>query len=139
MIVVILLSASASLGLAIGLFFLRAVAIVLASLCVALLSVAALLDHGFGLMRSGLISLGSLTALQGSYLVGAWLRISYVSPLAEILRAAHRAGGAERNPFVADGEDHGYHEGLDPSYALAKKTERDSICGATERRRAQRR
>jgi hypothetical protein len=134
MIIVILLSASASLGLAIGIFFLRAVAIVLASLCVALLSVAVLLDHGFGLMRGGLISLGSLTALQGSYLVGAWLRLSYGSPLADILRAARRA---ERNTFVADGEDDRYREGLDPSYALAKKTKHDSV--AIERRGAQRR
>jgi hypothetical protein len=133
MIVVILWSASASLGLAIGIFFLRAVTIVLASLCVALLSVAVLLDHGFGLMRSGLISFGSLTALQGSYLVGAWLGMSYGSPLAEILHAARRKDGAERNPFVADDEDDGYHERLDPSYALAKRMKRD------ESRPAQRR
>jgi hypothetical protein len=128
MIVVILLSASASLGLAIGLFFLRVVAIVLASLCVALLSVTVLLDHGFGLMRSGLLSLASLTALQGSYLVGAWIGLSYGSPLTQILRAARREDGTGQNPFVADDE-----ERIDPSYALAKRTKRD------ECRRAQRR
>src|SRR5882724_4693680 len=127
MIVLILLSASASLGLAIGLFILRAVAIVLASLCVALLSMALLLDHGFGLMKGGLISFGSLIALQGSYLVAAWLRLSDASPIAKILRAARRAGKAKANPFA------------DPSYALAKKTKRDSIVGATERRGSQRR
>jgi len=139
MIVLILLSASASLGLAIGLFILRAVAIVLASLCVALLFMAVLLDHGFGLMKGGLISFGSLTALQGSYLVGAWLRLSYASPLTEILRAARRAGEAKANPFAGDDEDDRYRDGLDPSYALAKKVKRDSIVGATERRRSQRR
>jgi hypothetical protein len=130
MIIVVLWSASASLGLAIGIFFVRAVAIVLASLCVALLSVAVLLDHGFGLMKSGLLSLGSLTALQGSYLVGAWLGLSYGSPLAEILRTARRKG---RKPFVADDEDDGCHERLDPSYALAKRTKRDE-CQRPQRR-----
>jgi hypothetical protein len=139
MIVLILLSGSASLGLAIGLFVLRAVAIVLTSLCVALLSMAVLLDHGFGLMKGGLISFGSLTALQGSYLVGAWLRLSDASPLAEILRAARRAGGAKGNPFAADDEEDRYRDGLDPSFAMAKKMKRDSIVGATERRRSQRR
>src|SRR5260370_9801629 len=99
MIVLILLSASASLGLAIGLFILRAVAIVLASLCVALLSMAVLLHHGFGRMKGGLISFRALTALQGSYLVGAWFRFSYASPLAEILRAAQRAPEATANPY----------------------------------------
>jgi len=138
MIVLILLSASASLGLAIGLFILRAVAIVLASLCVALLSMGVLLDYGFGLMKGGLISFGSLTALQGSYLVGAWLRLSDASPLAKILRAARRAGEAKVNPIAGDDEDDRYRAGRDPSYALAK-TKRDSIVGATERRRSQRR
>jgi hypothetical protein len=70
----ILLCASALAGLAIGLVFFRAEAIMLASPFVALLAAALLHHHGFGLVRDALILVGSLTALQGSYLLGACMR-----------------------------------------------------------------
>jgi len=54
-------------------------------------------------------------------------------------RAARRAGEAKANPFADDDEGDRYRDGLDPSYALAKKVKRDSIVGATERRGSQRR
>jgi hypothetical protein len=73
-IIFILLCASASAGLAIGLVLFRAEAILLASPLVALLTAALLRDQGFGLVRDALILVGSLTALQGSYLVGACMR-----------------------------------------------------------------
>jgi len=75
-IVFILWGASALAGLAIGLAFVRVLAIVLASPLVAFLSAAVLFHHGFGLLQSVLISIGSLTALQGFYLAGA--AISYL-------------------------------------------------------------
>ena len=74
MIILILWIASASVGLAVGVVFFRALAIVLASSVVAFLSAAVLLYHGFGLVNVGLISLGSLTALQSFYLLGASMR-----------------------------------------------------------------
>jgi hypothetical protein len=102
MIVFVLLSASASVGLVIGLFLLRALAIVLASLCLALLSAAILLDQGFGWVRSGLISAGSLTALQGAYLLGAWIRLRCALPFSEIIRrAAGRTDRAKQHPSIA--------------------------------------
>ena len=73
-IISILLCASASAGLAIGLVFFRAEAIVLASPLVALFSAALLRYHDYGLLRDLLILVGSLTAFQGSYLVGAFMR-----------------------------------------------------------------
>ena len=75
-IVFILWGASALAGLAIGFAFVRALAIVLASPLVAFLSAAVLFHHGFGPVQSVLISIGSLTALQGFYLAGA--AISYL-------------------------------------------------------------
>src|SRR5260370_26836251 len=96
MVIFILLSASASVGLAIGLFVLRVLAIILASLGVTLLSMIVLLDHGFGLIRSGLISVGSLTALQSSYLLGIWIRMSCDSPVVEP-SAAPQAGRMARS------------------------------------------
>jgi hypothetical protein len=108
MIVFVLLSGSASVGLVIGLFLLRVLAIVLASLCLALLSAAILLDHGFGLVRTGLISAGSLTALQGSYLLGAWIRLRYTLPLSEIIR---RAAGRTDRKHPSTGPD--VHDPLD--------------------------
>jgi hypothetical protein len=73
-IIFILLCASASAGLTIGLVFFRAEAIVLISPLVALLSAALLRHHGFGLVRDAFILVGSLAALQSSYLVGACMR-----------------------------------------------------------------
>jgi hypothetical protein len=66
----ILFSTSASAGLAIGLLLFRVEAIVLASLCLALLSAALLPCHGFGLGGDVLISAGLLAALQSFYVVG---------------------------------------------------------------------
>jgi hypothetical protein len=74
MIVFILWGASALAGLAIGFVFIRALAIILASPLVAFLSVALLFHHGFGLVHGVLISIGSLTALQGFHLVGVAIR-----------------------------------------------------------------
>jgi hypothetical protein len=73
-IIFFLLCASALAGLAIGLVFFRAEAIMLASPFVALLAAALLHHHGFGLVRDALILVGSLTALQSSYLLGAGMR-----------------------------------------------------------------
>jgi hypothetical protein len=70
----ILLCANALAGLAVGLVFFRAEAIVLASPLVALLSAALLYHQGFGLTYDALILVGSLTALQSSYLAGACMR-----------------------------------------------------------------
>jgi hypothetical protein len=74
MIILILWVASASVGLTIGVVFFRVLVIVLASPVVAFLSAAVLLYHGFGLVNVGLISLGSLAALQSFYLLGASMR-----------------------------------------------------------------
>jgi hypothetical protein len=118
MIIFILLSASASAGLAIGLFVLRVLSIILASLGVTVLSMIVLLDHGFGTIRSSLISVGSLTALQSSYLLGLWLRMSYGSPVEEaIRRAAGRMSGAKQAASDAAGDE--FHDGLDRSYAMS--------------------
>jgi hypothetical protein len=76
MTILILGVASASVGLAIGVVFFHAVAIVLASPIVAFLSVALLLHDGFGLVHGMLISVGSLTALQSFYLVGRGYALS---------------------------------------------------------------
>jgi hypothetical protein len=73
-IISILFCASASAGLAIGLVFFRAEAIVLASPLVALFSALLLRYQDFGLLRDVLIVVGSLTAFQGSYLVGALMK-----------------------------------------------------------------
>jgi hypothetical protein len=73
-IIFILWVASALAGLALNLVFFGVLAIVLASLLVAFLSVALLLHHGFGLASGVLISIGSLTALQSFYFVGAAMR-----------------------------------------------------------------
>jgi hypothetical protein len=75
-IVFILWGASALAGLVIGLAFIRVLAIVLASPLVAFLSVALLFHYGFELVHGVLISIGSLTALQGFYLAGT--AISYL-------------------------------------------------------------
>jgi hypothetical protein len=123
MIIFILLSLSASLGLVTGLFVLRVMGIVLISLSVALLSVLILLDHGFGVVRSGLISVGSLTALQGSYLAGVWISLNFGLPLKEFAPRARWLSGVTRRHPKAVGEDGGSHEGLDPSYALAAQKE----------------
>jgi hypothetical protein len=123
MIIFILLSSSASVGLAIGLFVLRVLAIILASLGVTLLSMIVLLDHGFGWIRSGLISVGSLTALQSSYLLGIWIRMSYGPSVAEtIRRAAGWTHGARQQASDAD-EDDEFHDRLDRSYALSARAE----------------
>ena len=124
MVIFILLSASASVGVAIGLFVLRVLAIILASLGVTLLSMIVLLDHGFGLIRSGLISVGSLTALQSSYLLGIWIRMSCDSPVAEtISRAAGRRHGAKQHASDTADEDDEFHDRLDRSYALSARAE----------------
>jgi hypothetical protein len=124
MIIFILLSSSASMGLAIGLFVLRVLAIILASLGVTLLSMIVLLDHGFGLIRSGLISIGSLTALQSSYLLGIWIRMSYGTSVAEtIRRAAGWTDGARQHASDAADEDDEFHDRLDRSYALSARAE----------------
>ena len=73
-VISILLGVNASLGLVIGLVLFRAHAIVLASPLVALFSVAVLCHHRFGPVREVLILIGALTALQGFYLVGAFMR-----------------------------------------------------------------
>jgi hypothetical protein len=70
MFIVVLLSVSASLGLAIGLLVLPVSAIIFSSLTIASLSFTILLDDGFSVYSSGFISVASLTALQISYLVG---------------------------------------------------------------------
>jgi uncharacterized membrane protein YedE/YeeE len=122
MVIFILLSSSASVGLAIGLFVLRVLAIILASLGVTLLSMIVLLDHGFGLIRSGLISVGSLTALQSSYLLGIWIRMSYGPSVAETIRSA--AGwmhGARQQASDAVDEDDEFHDRLDPFCALSTR------------------
>jgi hypothetical protein len=75
-IILILLCASASAGLAIGLLLFRVEAIVLASLFLALLCAALLPYHGFGLVGDVSISVGLLAALQSSFFVGtvmSWL------------------------------------------------------------------
>jgi hypothetical protein len=72
-IILILLGASASAGIAIGLALFRVEAIVLASLCLALLCAALLPYHGFGLGGDVLISVGLLAALQGFYVVGLFM------------------------------------------------------------------
>jgi|SRR4051794_27757046 hypothetical protein len=74
MIILILWVASASVGLAIGVVFLRALVIVVASPFVAFLSATVLLYRGFGLVNVGLISVGSLAALQSFYLLGLSMR-----------------------------------------------------------------
>jgi hypothetical protein len=74
MIILILWIASASVGLTIGAMSFRALVIVLGSPVVAFLSVAVLLNHGLGLVDVGLISVGSLAALQSFYLLGASIR-----------------------------------------------------------------
>ncbi len=74
MIILYLWAASAWVGLAVGFIFFRALAIVLASPLVALLSAALLYHYGFGLVRALSISMGSLAALQGFYLLGAAMR-----------------------------------------------------------------
>jgi hypothetical protein len=71
MIIFVLWVASALAGLALGLQFFRVLVIVLASPCVAFLSVAVLLYHGFGLVPVVLVPIGSLTALQCFYFLGA--------------------------------------------------------------------
>jgi hypothetical protein len=123
MIIFILLSVGALLGLVTGLFVLRVMGIVLISLSVALLSVLILLDHGFGVVRSGLISVGSLTALQGSYLVGVWISLNFGLPLKEFAPRARWLSGATRRRPMTVGEDGGSHEGLDPSYTRAAQKE----------------
>jgi hypothetical protein len=73
-IIFVLLCASASAGLAIGLVFFRAIAIVLASPFVAFVSAALLLYFDFGLVRGAMILAGSLATLQSLYFVGAFMR-----------------------------------------------------------------
>jgi len=72
-IILILLCASASAGLAIGLLLFRVEAIVLASVFLALLCAALLPYHGFGLGGDVLISAGLLAALQSFFLVGTFM------------------------------------------------------------------
>jgi len=120
MIVFVLLFASTSLGLAIGALLLRALGIVFISLSIALLTIVILRNHGFGVVQGGLITVGSLTALQGSYLVGVWIRLRFSSPLMEFVM---RLSGARQRHSMTAGEDGGAHEGLDPSYALAPQNE----------------
>ena len=111
MIIFAIFSVSVSAGLAMGLFLLRALAVVLVSPCVALLSAAILFYHGFGLLRSGSISFGSIAALQSSYMVGLWIRLSGAPALSKIFqRAARRARAAARYPSTAVGEDGGFRE-----------------------------
>ena len=74
MIVFFLWIASALAGLTIGLALLRVMAILLASSVLALFSAALLRYFNFGLICSLLISIGSLTALQAFYLMGAAVR-----------------------------------------------------------------
>jgi hypothetical protein len=74
MIVLILWIASASVGVTIGVVFFRLPVLALASQIVAFLSAAALFRHGFGLFNAGLISVGSLVAVQGFYLLGVAMR-----------------------------------------------------------------
>jgi hypothetical protein len=136
MIIFILLSASASLGLVIGLSVLRVMGIVITSLIVALLSVLILVGHGFGVAWSGLISVGSLTALQGSYLVGIWIRLNFGLPLKEFaLRAGWLSGAPRRRPRAL-GEDGRSHEGLDPFYALAAQKEAERTARRSQHTRA---
>jgi hypothetical protein len=73
-VISILLCASASAGLAIGLVFFRVEAIMIASPLAALFAVLLVSDQNFGLLRDVLIVVGALAALQGSYLVGAFMR-----------------------------------------------------------------
>jgi len=72
-IIVILLCASASAGIAIGLLLFRVEAIVLASLFLALLCAALLPYHSFGLVGDVLISVGLLASLQSSCFVGTFM------------------------------------------------------------------
>jgi hypothetical protein len=74
MIILYLWAASAWVGLAVGFIFFRMLAIVLTSPLVALLSAALLHYYGFGLVGVVSISMGSLAALQGFYLLGAAMR-----------------------------------------------------------------
>jgi hypothetical protein len=72
-IILILLGASASAGIAIGLALFGVEAIVLASLCLALLCAALLPYHDFGLGGDVLTSVGLLAALQSFYVVGIFM------------------------------------------------------------------
>lgn len=74
MIILVILVASASVGLAIGVVFFSALAIVFASPFVAFVSAALLVFYGYGLGRVVLVSVASLAALQSFYLVGAVMR-----------------------------------------------------------------
>jgi hypothetical protein len=71
MIILVVLLASASVGLAIGVVSFHALLVVLASPLVAFLSAAVLLHYGFGLGGVALITAGSLAALQSFYVLGA--------------------------------------------------------------------
>jgi hypothetical protein len=74
MIILVVLVASALVGLAIGVVFFSALAIVLASPFIAFVSAALLVFYGYGLGRVVLVSAASLAALQSFYLVGAVMR-----------------------------------------------------------------
>ena len=74
MIILNLWSASASIGLTIGVVFSHVLAIALASPFVAFLSAAVLLDRGFEPVNVVLTTVGSLAALQSLYFVGAVMR-----------------------------------------------------------------
>lgn len=74
MIILVLWAASALVGLAIGIRFFRVLAVALALPLIAFFSAAVLRFHGFELVPLLLISVGSLTALQAFYLLGASVR-----------------------------------------------------------------
>jgi hypothetical protein len=102
MVILVILLASASVGLAVGVVFFHAVAIVLASPLVVLLSAAVLLHYGFGLGGVALTTAGALTALQSFYLLGAAMRY-----LTSDDRQARCGPGFERPPMQQRyGHDH---------------------------------
>jgi hypothetical protein len=140
-IILVLFSASAAAGLAIGVAVVRALAIMVASPCVALLSVAILLDHDFGLAMSLLISVGALTALQSSYFLGVWIRLSCAPRLAEIMKRTARRAKARRQKSIAATDDGRIREGRASSYALtvksAKRPKREAVAYAPDRYRQQ--
>jgi hypothetical protein len=74
MIILYVWAASAWVGLAVGFVYFRALAIVLTSPLVALLSATLLHYHGVELVHVVLISMGSLAALHSFYLLGVTMR-----------------------------------------------------------------
>jgi hypothetical protein len=120
MIIFALLSISTALGFAIGLLSPRVIMIVFVSLGVVAVSVVALLDNQFGMVTTALVAVASLTALQGSYLVGVWMGLSLYSARAEF----PSLGSAMQRRSITAGEDDWRHDSASAPYTLAAEIER---------------